>query len=154
MILTDLCEELRNWFDVDRHFGEFTIENGTLQSDFLREDQCYRIVGSIFNDGVLCYKNEKLNWVLGTDNNSRFMFEPITHDEIFKGAVWELAFPNNFMVFYKTMCDWENDNRKIIDSPYTSESFGGYSYSLGLSGGKGVTWKTHFADELQRWQKV
>ena len=29
-MLTELCQELRNWFDRERYYGTFTIENGNI----------------------------------------------------------------------------------------------------------------------------
>ena len=58
-MLTELCAELRNYFEVPngRHFGKFTISGGSIAPlDFLQEGQYFRIVGSVFNDGV--YKNK------------------------------------------------------------------------------------------------
>ena len=51
-MLTEICQELKNWFDLERHFGVFTIENGELSLPFLMDGQYYRICGSVFNDGV------------------------------------------------------------------------------------------------------
>ena len=53
MELTVLCKELNNWFELEKHFGVFHIENGSIKEDVgLVENQYFRIVGSIFNDGV------------------------------------------------------------------------------------------------------
>ena len=56
MTITDFCEEVNNWFDVDRQFGVFTIADGKLSGvTDLKENQFFRIIGSVFNDGV--YQN-------------------------------------------------------------------------------------------------
>ena len=55
MILTEICAELRNYFEVPngRHFGKFEISGGSIAPlDFLQDGQYFRIVGSVFNDGV------------------------------------------------------------------------------------------------------
>ena len=46
-MLTELCLELRNWFDTERHFATFTIKNGELSMPFLMDGQYFRLVGSI-----------------------------------------------------------------------------------------------------------
>ena len=57
-MLTEICQELRNWFDRDqaKYFGSFKIENGEISSDDWTLDiidgQCFRIIGSALNDGV------------------------------------------------------------------------------------------------------
>lgn len=53
MELSELCQELKNWFDVERRFGKFEISDGSIDlSDILSENQYFRIIGSVFNDGV------------------------------------------------------------------------------------------------------
>ena len=55
-MLTELCAELRNYFVVSIHEGTFTIDGGKIAPlDFIQENQYFRIVGSVFNDGV--YQN-------------------------------------------------------------------------------------------------
>lgn len=153
MNLTDLCEVLRNWFDVDRHIGNFEIENGTIDLDYLVEGQFYRIVGSIQNDGVVYCNEGKLYHIIGVDDEGNYEMVACT-DETFNGAVWVLALPPNFLQTYLTMCEWENKNKEALSGAYASESFGGYSYSLGTSGGEGLSWQNHFKKDLERWQKI
>lgn len=77
-MLTELCAELRNYFEVPngRHFGKFEISGGSIAPlDFLQEGQYFRIVGSVFNDGVYQYPATSLT------------------DEVFDGAVWAMAVP-------------------------------------------------------------
>lgn len=140
MELTELCKELNNWFDVDRKFGTFTIENGKLKDDVgLQENQYFRIVGSVFNDGVYV-ANEELH-----------------QDEVFDGAIWAMAVPREVIALLAKITDWESKYGDAILSPYSSESFGGYSYSRGnySSGNGGLNgFKEAFADELSKWRKV
>lgn len=142
-MLTELCQELRNWFCREKHFGTFTIEGGSLTAQFLTAGQYYRIVGSIFNDGVHQYGSE----------------EELT-DETFDGAVWALAIPKAVLDLADKIDAWRQKYETADSpalSPYSSESFGGYSYSKGgnnseSSGGGG--WKTVFASDLNRWRKI
>lgn len=133
MEITDLCQEVKNWFDVSKHFGKFEIENGTLELDFLQEGQFFRIVGSVFNDGVYNYPCCFLK------------------DETFDGAVWALAIPESFVNLVDRITEWEEANQKSLDSPYQSESFGGYSYSKSEGS---ANYKARFKSELNRWRKV
>lgn len=135
MSMTDLCAELRNWFTVDKHFGKFNISGGVVSplSD-IKDGQYYRIIGSLFNDGV--YK-------MGTD-------APET-DEEFEGAVWTMAVPKSVEELSKRIDAY---NFKQTDSPYTSESFGGYSYSKATKDGMPVTWRDVFGSELNKWRKL
>ena len=147
-MLTELCQELRNWFVREKHFGTFTIENGELSilSDFLLENQYFRIVGSVFNDGVHKYPDDELV------------------DETFAGSIWAMAVPPSVIALCDEIEAWQ-DKYGAIDgqamSPYSSESFGGYSYSKSSGGsssgsgsGGGVSWKSVFGDRLNRWRKI
>ena len=53
-MLTELCQELRNWFDRDlpKWYGEITISDGQIQDVDLQSGQYFRVIGSLFNDGV------------------------------------------------------------------------------------------------------
>ena len=73
-MLTDLCQELKNWFDRDmpKFFGGFSIHDGdiftvaangtetSMGSLGLATNQYFRIVGSVFNDGVVKYASTDL----------------------------------------------------------------------------------------------
>lgn len=149
-MLTDLCQELRNWFDVKRYFGTFTIEGGQLITDELQGGQYFRIIGSVFNDGVHKYE-------------PTIASGEVLHDEMFEGAVWAMAVPPTVVALSKKISEWQakygNADSAAL-SPYQSESFGGYSYSKGGGSGSGSggssvpTWKSVFADELNRWRKI
>lgn len=141
MELTELCKELNNWFDLKRYFGEFTIEDGTLKDDLgLLDNQYFRIVGSIFNDGVHQFgANDSLT------------------DETFDGAVWAMAVPPQVVALCEKITDWEDKYGDTVSSPYTSESFGGYSYSKNGVSTSSVAengFKGAFANELNRWRKA
>jgi len=149
-MLTELCQELRNWFtkDENKHFGTFTIEGGQLTDiSFLQDGQYFRIIGSIFNDGVHQMPADDLQ------------------DESFNGAIWAMAIPPVVVALSDKIDEW-TDKYGGVDSasmsPFQSESFGGYSYSKGSGtgsssaggGSSAPTWKSVFADELNRWRKI
>lgn len=150
-MLTELCQELRNWFEKDKYFGTFTIEGGQLaDGSMLQDGQYFRIVGSVFNDGVHKYE----------PNNAE---REDLHDEVFEGAIWAMAVPPTVIALSEKISAWMGkyggaDSSAM--SPFQSESFGGYSYSKGSTGsssfgGSSVpTWKSVFADELNRWRKI
>lgn len=148
-MLTELCQELRNWFELKKHFGTFKIEGGQLtDSSFLQDGQYFRIVGSVFNDGV--YQNDLSN-------------PEVLTDEEFRGAIWAMAVPPTVVALSDKIDEWQAMYGGVGSqnlSPFQSESFGGYSYSKG-SGGSGSgngssvpTWQSTFADELSRWRKI
>ncbi len=145
IVLTELCRELHNWFDSERHTGTFTIENGNITADFLQDGQYYRIMGSVFSDGVHQYPSSELR------------------DETFTGAVWALAIPAPVIKLAAEIEEWREKNEMLDSSnmsPFVSESFGGYSYSKGSGGRSGsasggaVTWKDMFRSRLNAWRKL
>lgn len=153
-MLTELCQELRNWFERDKYFGTFAIEGGQLADcSFLQDGQYFRIIGSVFNDGVHKYEPNNIN---------REQF----HDEVFKGAIWAMAVPPAVIALSDKIDEW-TDKYDGVDSanmsPYSSESFGGYSYSKSSGGGSSAsknrgngapTWQSMFANELNKWRKI
>lgn len=137
MFLTELCAEVRNYFETEKRFGDFTISGGTLApSDFIKNGQYFRIVGSALNDGVYRYPAAGLS------------------DESFSGAVWAMNVPPDFVALADKI-DMYNEKNGIDISPYTSESFGGYAYTKATdSNGAPMSWKTAFAKSLDRWRKL
>ena len=69
-----------------------------------------------------------------------------------------MAIPTEISNLLERINTWVDDNMSVLDSPYQSESFGGYSYSKAsgnASNGDGnITWQSHFANELNRWRKI
>lgn len=122
-------------------FGAFEISGGKIvDSDFteaIQEGQYFRIVGSVFNDGI--YKNT---------NDLELT------DELFVGAVWLMAIPKEVVALSDEIDEWISKNANVINSPYQSESFGGYSYSKATSTDGGLTWQSFFANRLNKWRKI
>ena len=118
MTLTRLCGRLKNYFirdESDIHAGEYTVSGGVLPPlDFLRSGQYFRIVGSVFNDGVYIYPTAELT------------------DETFDGAVWAMRVPRDFVDLCGEITNFEAKISAMREETgaYQSESFGGYSYSL------------------------
>lgn len=146
-MLTELCAEIRNYFlrdyRKDIHAGTFTISNGSIEPlSFLQTGQYFRIVGSVFNDGVHQYGGEN---------------DPLT-DEVFSGAVWAMAVPPAVIALSEEIDDWVEANKSVIDSPYQSESFGGYSYSKGSSyandSSSAFGWRNQFASRLSPYRRI
>ena len=143
-MLTELCQELNNWFEREKRSGSFRIVNGMLEADFLLPGQYFRVMGSLFNDGVHQFGNDFLN------------------DEDFTGSVWSLAIPAAVIKLSEDIDAWrakyEAPDSSAM-SPYMSESFGGYSYSKGsaISGtgtGGATSWRTFFASRMNAWRKM
>jgi len=145
-MLTELCQELRNWFERKKFFGTFTIENGQidLPDGSLQSGQYFRIVGSVFNDGVHKYDPESESQLV---------------DEVFEGAIWSMGVPPAVVDLSERISEWVTKYGDSVSSPYSSESFGGYSYTKANSGqgnaaSSSPTWQSTFASELNRWRKI
>lgn len=139
MILTEICAELRNWFVVPNgvHIQTYTISGGSIVPlDFLQEGQYFRIIGSVFNDGVHQYPAADLT------------------DEVFYGAVWAMALPPDLIALSAEIEEYNKSDAGKA-SPYTSESFGGYSYTKATdANGAPISWQKAFASRLNRWRKL
>ena len=144
-MLTNLCQELKNWFDrYQPHImGKITISGGKITNqtfiDAVQDQQYFRIRGSVFNDGVHQYKADYT-----------------LNDEVFDGIVSLMAIPQEVVELATEIDDWNKKYGEVVLSPFSSESFGGYSYSKGSVGGSGNagSWQGAFADRLNRWRKI
>lgn len=149
-MLSELCRELKNWFDrgQPKILGDFTISNNRFDRrimDKIQYNQYFRIVGSVFNDGVYCF-NEGLRLT----------------DETFHGAIWLMAVPNEILDLANDISEWQKKYGGVDSaamSPFNSESFGGYSYSKSTgssgTGSNGATsWQSAFANRMNRWRKI
>ena len=126
---------LNNWFTVGRYDDTYTVEDGKLTLPLLSNGQYFRIVGSLFNDGVYQYSDTL----------------ELT-DETFSGSVWALAVPKALLATVDEITTWTAKNGD--NGPYTSESFGGYSYSKATnSKGVAVGWRDVFSAQLAPWKK-
>lgn len=146
-MLTEICAELKNYFSSDRdiHVGDYEIIGGEITPSISMQDgQYYRIVGSVFNDGVHQFGNA----------------EDVLKDEAeFHGGVWLMRVPQDVIDLAEEIEAWQTKNAETLSSPYTSESFGGYSYTKasGSNGNGGTTdysWKDAFASRLNRYRKI
>ena len=141
-MLENVLLHLKNWFLVPNgvYEGTFTVKNNALELPFLQNGQYYRICGSVFNDGLHKYA------------------EPadLLHDETFTGTVWALAVPEAVIELAKEITEWETKNGDASKSPFTSESFGGYSYSKATDTATGAqaTWETVFRARLNKYRKI
>lgn len=137
MDLTNLCAELRNYFETKKRFGTFTISGGSISpSDFLQDGQYFRIVGSVFNDGVHRHPAHDLT------------------DETFKGAVWAMAVPPAVIELLQKIQEFEASTANA-PTAYISESFGGYGYTKATDeNGLPVGWRSVFRSALNKWRKL
>lgn len=147
--LTEVCASIKNYFlrsDSDIIRRTFTIVSGTAPLSTLAEGQYFRIKGSVLNDGV--WQNTAADLA-----NLR--------PESFTGEIWSMSVPRDFEQLCDDITAWRTKNEAADStnmSPYTSESFGGYSYSKGggssASGGSAVTWQSQFSSRLNTYRRI
>lgn len=144
-MLTEVCDYLNNYFWRQKSAGKFTIEGKTINLPFLKEGQYFRIVGSIFNDGVHKYPASDLI------------------DEEFNGEIWSMAVPATVVDLANDIAEWQSKYGAVNStgmSPFQSESFNNYSYSksnastTGGSGSGAGGWQTAFANRLNKWRRL
>lgn len=142
-MLEELCAELKNYFlrdqSQDIHYGEYTINGGSISLPFLAVGQYFRIVGSVLNDGVYQYPATELA------------------DETFSGAIWAMAVPPSVIALAADIKAWSDKNAEAVASPYQSESFGNYSYtkkSGADDNGASYGWQDQFASRLAKYRRL
>ena len=137
-MLTEVCAEIRNYFVSEIHNGTFEIVGGKITPlDFIQKNQYFRIVGSVYNDGVYKYTDEL----------------ELTNEK-FIGAVWSMAVPPSVIDLAAEIKAY-NESEAGKPSPYTSESFGGYSYSKATDeNGVPLTWQKVFANRLNKYRRI
>ena len=130
---------LNNWFIVELCKDTFEIKGGVIASElpegFLQDGQYFRIIGSVFNDGL-----------------QKFDHAHNLTDEMFTGTVYSLAVPVALLDLVREIEQWCEKHNEQTQSPYKSESFGGYAYSK--EDGAAATWQGVFAKPLNRWRKI
>lgn len=149
--LEQVLLHIHNWFER----GSVTatncrIEDGALPDSVassILEGQWYRIEGSVLNDGLHRHPAVDLE------------------DETFSGTIALLAIPRALLNVVDEIDDWiqatDKANKKALESPYQSESFDGYSYTLkggssgsNAGGGSLGGWQAEFASRLRPWRKL
>lgn len=143
--LTEVCANIKNYFVKDIRPGAYTITPGAAPTELLA-GQYFRIVGSVLNDGVWQNTSEDLAQLRA---------------ETFTGEIWSMSVPRDFEDLCNDIEAWRKKNEAADSanmSPFTSESFGGYSYSKGGSGSNGggsaVTWQNQFRSRLNTYRRI
>lgn len=138
--LYELLVYLRNFFPGEKwqFFGE-DITAKRLLLPGLENGDYYLIEGSRRNNGIHVYGNSDLR------------------NETYSGIVTELCIPTELLILLDEINAWQEKHAEALQSPYQSESFGGYSYTKASeSGGTGesMSWKAVFAPRLRLWRKI
>lgn len=134
-MLFEVMKHIRNFFPAEEgKLSEYVIEDGAVVGLQLLQGQYFLIEGSILNDGVYQFPVSDLK------------------DETFKGIITPLAIPQSFIDLVEEISLYAASNQP---SAFTSESFGGYSYTR-VTGRNGnvLGWADVFATRLNAWRKI
>lgn len=142
-MIEEICAFIHNYFTdaKTRQAGLWRITDGKLDLPFMKNGQYFRITGSDVNDGVHQYPAWNLS------------------DEVFYGTIWPMRVPRMFLKLVDEIEAWQEKYGAAAVSPYSSESFGGYSYTLAqgyanAGGGMLNTWQAIFGTRLNQWRKL
>lgn len=142
-MITEVLQFLRNWFverglvaDIAIVDGELASIDGSPASDYLREGDYYRLINSRRNSGV-----------------HKFGAGGLTDEELYCG-IWILAIPQALLDLIVEIEEWQTKHGTAAASPFSSESFGGYSYSKGSGTNGDTSWQSAFLSRLTPWRKI
>lgn len=157
-MLQQVLEYLNNPFTEDElgaayhiETGTFTIADGMVSLPFLLDGQRFAISGSVLNDGVYTYHEDGIK-----DDDD--IAEARLRAEVFSGSVLAMAVPPAVIALSEEIRLWVEKYGDTVNSPYQSESFGGYSYTRASGNGTGGNavsgWQDVFGSRLKRWRKI
>lgn len=142
-MLEEILDYIHNYFILNKYDYKDTpieISSGIIDLPFLKDNQYFYITGSVFNDGVHQYPPSDLT------------------DEVFTGKIYAMGVPLKLLEVVNEINEWTQKYGNAVNSPYQSESFGGYSYTKASggnsSGSSAITWKDVFGHKLKRWRKI
>ena len=138
--LYEMLMYLRNFFPGEKwQFFCEDITDKRLSLPGLENGDYYLIEGSRRNNGIHVYGNSDLR------------------NETYTGTVTEVCVPPALLELLDEINAWQTKNVEAVQSPYQSESFGGYSYtkaSGNTASGESMSWKTVFGPRLRAWRKL
>ena len=149
-MLQEAMEHINNYFvPLAGELKTYTITDGVISPSFgAEEGDRFLICNSIRNDGVYTWHAEGIK---NDDDNAAAGL----HDETFAGTIRLCAIPPVVLRLIGEISQWVEANRKALNTPFASESFNGYSYSVktGKNGGALTCWDTPAGKALERWRR-
>ena len=158
-MLQTVCEYIHNYFiSKDGRMprcwaNDYSIVDGVISPAVpLKEGQRFLIRGSDLNDGVYTYHES------GITNDDDAEVAGLQAED-FTGSIAAMAVPPAVIALSDEISAWIEKYGDAMNSPYQSESFGGYSYNKGSGGSGGsaigsADWRSVFGSRLNRWRKI
>lgn len=147
-MLLELLSELKNYFEVEKVKGDFTLtSNSLLLNSTVNKPQVgqYIYIRSTLNRAVckvIGINKDTLS--LQCENNFQLVDDNVKQ-------VSYLAIPQQIISLSTQIEEFETKN---IMSPYTSESFGGWSGSRAQGRNGNITWQEAFSGKLKPFKKM
>lgn len=137
--LNKICREVKNWFETpSQRLATYAITGGNIADlDFIKDGQYYRVIGSIFNDGV----------------HRKGDVDDVLQDEIFRGVVVGMSVPPEVIALTEEVKAYIEDDANA-PTAITSESVGGHSVSRAVKDGVPILWTDIFSKSLAPWRKM
>ena len=148
----DICEYIHNYFvPLSADVNTYTVAGGMISPAFGAEDgDRFLICGSRRNDGVYTWHPGGIKD--DDDSNAAGL-----RDETFAGTIRVCSIPPVLLALSGEIKAWVDANSAALSSPYQSESFNGYSYTLKSGGTQGggscLTWRDQYGKQLERWRR-
>lgn len=147
-MLTEICQRIKNWFDIKadhtpygHYSGTITISDNSISLNgepLTIPTEHFRLIDSFKNNGVHKVGDE-------------------LNDETFTGSLWLMVIPAQVLSIADNMAQWVEDYGNASKAPFSSESHKGYSYTKavanGGSGSSSSVWAA-FETELSAWRKI
>lgn len=153
-MLEQICDFVHNYFILNEYEDTYEIANGTVSLPFLIEGQRFKVNGSALNDGVYTYHT---NGIIYDDDDTEIVD---LMPESFTGTIYAMGVPKTFWKIVQEIINWQIANKAVLESPYESESFGGYSYTKASGATKAgqakqaLTWRDIFKNQLNAYRKL
>lgn len=119
-MLTEICAHLKNYFDYSRFYGDISISGGAVSCRGVQidmdEGQYFALFRPHYCLGIFRYGDE------------------LEDRTVKNGSVWLMDIPPAIFAAIEWAEKWNELNGgadSAANSPFQSESFGGYSYSKG-----------------------
>lgn len=151
-MLTQVCDFIHNYFELSTATGVFSVADGSIEVAGLLEGQRFRIRGSALNDGIYTYHADGIK---NDDDDSIVVLSA----ETFTGAVDLMGVPRGVLEVARQIAEWVAKYGTVgATGPYTSESFGGYSYTkksgTDAHGNAADDWRAVFGKSLNAYRKI
>lgn len=147
-MLTEICQRIKNWFDLKSDHTPFGHYDGTITIS--------NNVISV-NGEVLTIPTDHFRLIDSYKNNGVHAKTDTLKDETFDGSLWLMVIPAEVIAIAADMKQWVTDYGNASKAPFSSESHKGYSYTkAGGVNGSGATssvWSA-FESDLATWRKI